>query len=1589
MLRQATADQGFMAWSVKRPCVAALVGAVLACAGSVPDDAEAYEPRVPESFYGINAPELVLGVWTDPVGTETHIAGVAGTGVDWIRADAIWNQVEPTVPLGASHSYSWIFYDRWVERLAHNGLTWLPIASSPPAWARSLEGTLANCGTRSDPELTRAGDYGAFVKALVQRYGRNGSFWAQRPSLPYRPIKSVELFNEPNWAGFWCPDLDPATYAWYAAAGADGAHAADPNVTVSGGGLVTIREDLYKNNKVYGMATDRYLQLMLAAVPSLRTKLDALALHLYDTDPDVNLSLIGWIKRQMDSLDLDEQELFVTEFGWHTKGGVDWVTEDARVANYQSLVGQLSRTDCGIVGISPHGWRSAETDVNDPEHWFGIANANGTLKPAGVAFKNAMSTYLGTGSEPAPRGTIDLCGEETPPDQDGDGVPDSEDDYPLDPTRWDGSTEVPPPDPEAPELAPRTPRAPRDFFGVYVRQMPWEADKRKAYYDSMESARLGSVRDSTLWNHAEPAAPVGSTHTFSWGETDARVLGLAKRGIEVQPSFVNKPTWAGTNPATVDARYAEFMAGYARQYGRNGTFWDENRNLDESLAVSDYEVWSNANQPEGSWDGSASAAEFAATYAAARSAIRAVDPQARVIVPVHAGAPAGTAPDFIRAMVAARPSLAGNIDGVYVQSLQASSTTEIETVTAQVRTALNDTGNGGATLRVGMGWYTNGGSGAVNDATRAALLSNTANRLARSNCGVDGVYADAWTMNETNPASLWDWIGIANPTTGALKASGEAYAQIARSYLGWGTTEPARDAVLTCGPTPPDRDHDGIPDPDDPFPLEPTTTDVTPPQTQIDSGPSGATNNASPSFGFSANEVGSTFQCRIDSGSWASCTSPKAYSSLASGNHTFEVRATDPVGNADASPAARSFSIDIAAPQTQIDSGPSGTTNNASPSIGFSSSESGSTFECRIDAGAWASCTSPKAYTSLAAGNHTFEVRATDGVGNLDTTPASRSFQVDIAAPQTQIDSGPTGTIATSSASLTFSSSEAASTFECRLDGSAWGACVSPKAYSSLGSGSHTFDVRATDVAGNQDSSPATRTFTVDVGAPQTQIDSGPSGATNNASPSFTFSSSEGGSTFECRLDSGAWGSCASPKAYSSLAAGSHAFEVRATDTAGNLDSTPASRSFQLDVTAPQTQVDSGPTGNIASQVASFAFSASEAGSAFECKLDGAAWSACASPKSYNGLADGPHAFEVRATDQAGNVDSSPASRSFTVDAGAPQTQIDAGPSGLTSNASPSFGFTASEGGSTFECRMDGAQWASCASPKSYTGLSQGDHVFEVRATDSAGNTDGSPAQRSFAVDTNAPETQIDSGPSGPTGHLTPTYTFSSNEAGSSFQCRLDNGVWGPCASPRILTDLLAGLHLFEVRAVDQAGNLDPTPASRSFSLDTLEPETTIESGPEGPTNAADVTFEFGSNEPDATFECRLDSGAWTACESPTSLQGVAAGSHVFEARATDDVGKVDTTPASRSFVVDLTPPELAAKGPQLKGSTATFQFAARDVQSGIAALKCKVDHRAWTDCESTHTVRNLKHGRHQLRARVWDSAGNVTTVTKKWKMKR
>jgi FG-GAP-like repeat len=257
-----------------------------------------------------------------------------------------------------------------------------------------------------------------------------------------------------------------------------------------------------------------------------------------------------------------------------------------------------------------------------------------------------------------------------------------------------------------------------------------------------------------------------------------------------------------------------------------------------------------------------------------------------------------------------------------------------------------------------------------------------------------------------------------------------------------------------------------------------------------------------------------------------------------------------------------------------------------------------------------------------------------------------------------------------------------------------------------------------------------------------------------------------------------------------------------------------------------------------------------------------------------------------------------------------PDTSIASGPTGLVASRSPAFGFSADEPGVSFQCRIDAAAFAACPAAFTPPPIADGAHTLEVQAVDPAGNVDPSPAVRAFAVDATPPDTTIASGPSGPTPDSTPTFALAANEA-ASFQCRVDGAAFAACPAAFTTAPLPDGAHSFEARAVDSAGNVDPTPANRAFTSDATKPSTRIRSGPKGKSTDRTPRFTFTSSDAGSTFACRIDRKRFSACASPFTVSKLKAGKHTFEVRATDPAGNRDASPAKRKFTTLL---EIPAK---------------------------------------------------------------------------
>ena len=326
-----------------------------------------------------------------------------------------------------------------------------------------------------------------------------------------------------------------------------------------------------------------------------------------------------------------------------------------------------------------------------------------------------------------------------------------------------------------------------------------------------------------------------------------------------------------------------------------------------------------------------------------------------------------------------------------------------------------------------------------------------------------------------------------------------------------------------------------------------------------------------------------------------------------------------------------------------------------------------------------------------------------------------------------------------------------------------------------------------------------------------------PSDPSNQPTASFAFTDSKPGVLFECRLDGPPFLPCISGQTYSGLADGTHTFHVRAVNTDGPSDD--ATFTWTIDLHSPPApSITAKPPNPSNESSPSFSFSDSEGGVTFGCRLDAESFAPCSSPKPYTGLPGGNHTFRVRAVDRAGNQ-SGVTEYTWTIDLQSPPApSIAAKPPNPSNESSPSFSFSDSKGGVTFRCKLDSEPFGPCSSPKTYTGLSGGDHTFGVRAVAQGGNQ-SDVTEYTWTIDLTAPPAPTISGsPANPTTATTATFAFADSEAGVAFRCELDGGDLSSCTSPVAYSGLMTIPHVFSVRAVDPAGNVGG-PASFGWSI--------------------------------------------------------------------------------------------------------------------------------------------------------------------------
>ncbi|WP_143092689.1 Ig-like domain-containing protein [Arsenicibacter rosenii] len=373
------------------------------------------------------------------------------------------------------------------------------------------------------------------------------------------------------------------------------------------------------------------------------------------------------------------------------------------------------------------------------------------------------------------------------------------------------------------------------------------------------------------------------------------------------------------------------------------------------------------------------------------------------------------------------------------------------------------------------------------------------------------------------------------------------------------------------------------------------------------------------------------------------------------------------------------------------------------------------------------------------------------------------------------------------------------------------------------------------------------------------------------------------------------------------------------------------------DTTPPDTTLTSNPPNPTNSSSATFTFTGSDNVTApgnltYEVQLDGTGFSSGASPKTYTGLADGPHTFQVRAVDEAGNPDPTPASYTWNIDTTPPPAPVVIAPANgsKTNNNKPTVRGTA-EANISVTILIDGTSvgtvTANAGGKWMFTlsnALADGSHTAKARATDDAGNTSVDSNTNTFTVDTTAPPAPVVSAPANGsrTNNNKPTVSGTA-EAGSTVTVTIDNTDIGTTTADAsgnwtftISSALSDGSHTAKARATDDVGNTGPDSNTNTFTVDTTAPPAPVLSAPaNGAVLSSARPTVSGTAEAGSTVTVTIDNtdiGTTTANASGnwsyTINSALSEGAHTVKARATDDVGNTGIISSTNSFTIAAVP---------------------------------------------------------------------------------
>jgi hypothetical protein len=333
---------------------------------------------LPADFVGLVAEDVFAG---DEPTRDKLLDDQRDLGVQLIRQTFDWSKIE-TRP----GKYDFAFYDAYVAATARHGMRLLadlfrppPFRSSAPPNAPPEHGTYPP----ADPR-----DMGRFAAAVVRRYGPRGTFWSEQLAVPKLPIRTWQVWNEPNLPAYWGGSPSAPEDAALLREVSAQIKRVDPDAEVVTGGIPNSR---------LGVPLERYLRDLLDA--GAARSFDTLAIHPYSATDAGLLKALADVRRTLRRRGHVDVPIWVTEFGWASGGpGSDFTVGAARQAQQlgDAIIGLAHRRkELGVRGFVYFNYKDAPPYAGGKDFWglhTGLREIDGKPKPAFEAYRVAVRT---------------------------------------------------------------------------------------------------------------------------------------------------------------------------------------------------------------------------------------------------------------------------------------------------------------------------------------------------------------------------------------------------------------------------------------------------------------------------------------------------------------------------------------------------------------------------------------------------------------------------------------------------------------------------------------------------------------------------------------------------------------------------------------------------------------------------------------------------------------------------------------------------------------------------------------------------------------------------------------------------------------------------------------------------------------------------------------------------------------------------------------------------------------------------------------------------------------------------------------------